>query len=145
MSQGFSLSPKVRFVYCVYVYDNTIGCVLSISRSPLFNGNESIKILAFDNDVIVVFGYLRCCDMGNSAVMHRKMKRHLDQRQELVISLTCLIANLECFVFQALHAADHTWTLVVAKVICNVPSSSRSQQIGHDALRSLSCYQGEGS
>lgn len=57
MSQGFSLSPKVTFVYCVYVYDITIGCALSISLS-LLNGNESIKILAFNNDVIVIFGYL---------------------------------------------------------------------------------------
>lgn len=58
MSQGYSLSPKVTLVYCVYVYDNIIGRVLSISLYLLFNGHESLKILVFDNDVIVVFGYL---------------------------------------------------------------------------------------
>lgn len=80
MSQGFSLSPKVTFVYCVYVYDNTIGCVLSISFSLLFNGNESIKILSFDNDVIVVFGYLGVVIWAIPHVMHRKMKCQLDQQ-----------------------------------------------------------------
>lgn len=80
MSQGFSLFPKVTLVYCVYVYDNTIGCVLSISLSLLFNGHESIKILIFDNDVIVVFGYLDVVIWAIQHVMHMKMKCQPDQR-----------------------------------------------------------------
>lgn len=66
------------------------------------------------------------------------MKRQINDK-EPIASIISLIIDLEGFIFQVLHAADHAWALVVTKVICNVSSSSCSQQIGHDALRSLSC------
>lgn len=56
MSQGFSLSPKVTFVNCVSVYDNTISlCPLLSLLLPSLMEMNLFKILVFDNDVIIVF------------------------------------------------------------------------------------------